>query len=57
MDAIETAEQPEIRARVDIETKEALETLARLNDRSLTSEIRRVLRLHAKSLVLYDTKR
>ncbi len=48
MDSIEAAEQPEVRVRIDVELKERLEALAKANDRSLTSEIRRALRLWAE---------
>ncbi len=49
MDAIEEAEMPELRGiRVDIELKEALRAIATRNDRSLTSEVRRALRIHAE---------
>lgn len=47
MDAIEAAEQPEIRGvRIDLELKEELEAIARKHDRSLAAEVRRALKMY-----------
>ncbi len=48
MDAIEEAEMPEITFRVDAETKQKLKEIAAANDRTLTSEARRILRMYVR---------
>ncbi len=48
MDAIEKAEMPEITFRIDAEIKERLKTIAKMNNRTLTSEARRVLTMYVQ---------
>ncbi len=47
MDAIEAAEQPEIRGvRIPVELKEELQAMARSKERSLAAEIRLALKMY-----------